>query len=134
MAVIVAEPCCSLLFQQHCSTNHVVHYCFNNIVQRTMLFNEQCCSILFQQCCSTNNVVHYCFNNVVQKQCCSIFFEQRSTNIVVHYCFTVVETGENNIDRTSLFVIVIIIEQCCNNIVFMAKQPCLQHCSLCATQ
>ena len=47
---------------------------------------------------------------------------------------TVVETGENNIDRTSLFVIVIIVaqpclkqvvtvlmlEQCCNNIIFMA--------------
>ena len=43
----------------------------------------------------------------------------------------VVETGENNIDRTSLFVIVIIVvikvlmvEQCCNNIVIIAEQAC----------
>ena len=62
--------------------------------------------------------------------------------------FTVVETGENNIDRTSLFVIVIIVaqpcwqgvtilmvEQCGNNNVIMAEQPCCgQHCSLGAAQ
>ena len=62
--------------------------------------------------------------------------------------FTVVETGENNnIDRTSLFVIVIIVaqpcqqvvtilmvEQCCNNIVIMTEEPCRQNCSLGAAQ
>ena len=76
-----------------------------------MLFNKQCCSLLFQQCCSA-----------LMKQ------EQ---------LFVVVGTGENNIDRTSLFVIVItvaqpcqqvvtvlMVEQCCNNIVIMAEQPC----------
>ena len=50
--VIMAEQCCP--------TNNVVNYCFNNVVQRTMLFtivstmlfNEQCCSLLFQRCCS----------------------------------------------------------------------------------
>ena len=50
--------------------------------------------------------------------------------------FTVVETRENNIDRTSLFVIIVtqpcsqvvtvlMIEQCCNNIVIMAEQQLL---------
>ena len=84
--------------QEQCWTNNVVHYCFNNVVERTMLFiivstmllNEQCCSLLFQQCCWTNNVVHYCFNNVVERtmlfitvstmllneQCCSLPFQQ----------------------------------------------------------
>ena len=67
----------------------------NNIVERTMLFiivstmllNEQWRSLLFQQCCS-----------VLMKQ---------------ERLFTIVETGENNIDRTSLFVIVIIVTQPC---------------------
>ena len=62
------EQCCSLLFQQCCWTNNVVHYCFNNVVERTILFtivstmflNEQCCSLLFQRCC----------------QCCSLLFQQ----------------------------------------------------------
>ena len=52
----------------------------------TML-NEQCCSLLFQQCLS------------------ALMKLQRS--------FTVVETEENNIDRTSLFAIVIIVAQPC---------------------
>ena len=96
------EQSCSLLFQQCCSTNNVVHYCFNNVVERTMftivstmlftvvstmLFNEQCCSLLFQQCCS------------------ALMKQQR--------LFTVVETGENNIDKTSLFIIVITVAQPC---------------------
>ena len=53
----------------------------------TMLLNEQCCSLLFQQRCSA-----------LMKQ---------------QQLFTVVGTRENNIDRTSLFVIVIIVVQPC---------------------
>ena len=49
----------------------------------TMLLNEQCRSLLFQQCCS------------------ALMKHQR--------LFTVVETGEDNIDRTSLFAVVIIV-------------------------
>ena len=72
-----------------------------------MLLNEQCCSLLFQQC-----------------YCCSAFMKQQRL-------FTVVETGENNIDRTSLFIVaqpcsqvvtVLMVEQCCNNIVIMTEQ------------
>ena len=86
-----------IMTEQCCSTKNVVHYYFNNGVQRTMLFtiisimlfNEQCCSLLFQQCCSLlfqqccstnivvhyyfNNVVHYCFNNVAQELMKQIF-------------------------------------------------------------
>ena len=58
-------------------------------VEVGMLFNEQCCSLLFQ-CCSA-----------------LIFIDLQQR------LFTVVETGENNIDRTSLFVIVIIVAQPC---------------------
>ena len=54
---------------------NVVHYCFNNVVQRTTLCTIVSTMLFDEQCCSTNNVVHYCFN-------------------------VVVETGENNIDRT----------------------------------
>ena len=121
MAVIVAEPCCSLLFQQHCSTNHVVHYCFNNIVQRTMLFNEQCCSILFQQCCSTNNVVHYCFNNVVQhwwsNNGCSRLLKQEKTILIEQACSLLLSLLNNAV--TTLF-------SWLNNLVYNIVH-CVQH-------
>ena len=61
----------------------------------TALLVEQWCNntvIMAEQYCSTNNV------EALMKQ-------QR--------LFTVVETGENNIDRISLFVIVIIVAQPC---------------------
>ena len=61
----------------------LVEQCCNN----TVIMAEQCCSLLFQQCCS------------------ALMKQQR--------LFTVVETGENDIDRTSLFVIVIIVAQPC---------------------
>ena len=100
---LLAEQCCSntvIMAEQRCSTNNVVHYCFNNVVQRTMLFNEQCCSLLFQQCrstCSTNNVhycfnnvVHYCFNNVVQhwwsNNGCSRLLKQGKTILLEQAC------------------------------------------------
>ena len=59
----------------------MIEQCCNNIV----VMAEQCGSLLFQQCCSA-----------LMKQ---------------QQLFTVVETGDSNIDRTSLFVIVIIVAQ-----------------------
>ena len=67
VTALLVKQCCNntvIMAEQCCSTKNVIYYCFNNVVQRTMLLNEQC-SLLFQQCCWTNNVVHYCFNNVV---------------------------------------------------------------------
>ena len=49
---------------QHCWLSNAVTTrlsWLNNVVQRTMLFNEQCCS--------TNNVVHCCFNNIDRTSC-----------------------------------------------------------------
>ena len=126
------------------------------IIISTMLLNKQCCSLLFQQCCWTNNVVHYCFNNVVH-YCFNNVVERTMLLTIVstmlhvlalmkqQRLFMVVGTGESNIDRTSLFAIVIIVaqpcsttvllvEQCCNNIVFMAEQPCWQQRSQGAAQ
>ena len=67
--------------------SNVVHRTILFTIVSAMLFIEQYCSLLFQQCCS------------------ALMKQQR--------LFTVVETGENNIDRTSLFVIVIIVAQPC---------------------
>ena len=123
LTMCLNEQCCSLVFQQCDKMNNVVHYCFNNVVERTMLFTiistmlwkEQCCSLLFQQCCLKNNVVHCCFNNIVERtmlftivstmlfneQCWSLLFQQCWwTNNVVHYCFN------NVVQRTMLFTIV----------------------------
>ena len=72
-------------------------------------------------------LVEQCRNNTVimAEQCCS------TNNNVQQRLFTVVETGENNIDRKLVRCCsVLMVEQCCNNIVIMAEQPC----SLGATQ
>ena len=86
-------------------------YCFNNVVERTMLFtivstmllNEQCCSLLFQQCCWTNNIVHYCFNNVSER---TMLFTIVST--MLSMLFTIISTMLFSIDEatTRLFTIV----------------------------
>ena len=85
--------------------------------------------IIAEQCCSTNDVVQ-----------CSALMKQQ-------WLFMVVEIVKKNIDRSSLFAIVIIVahpcwpfltvlmvEQCWNNIVFMPEQACWQHCSRGAAQ
>ena len=108
----------TVLLVEQCRNQHSYH-------GWTMLLNEQCCSLLFQQSCSL----------LFQKCCLTLMKQQR--------LFKVVETGGNNIDRTSLFVIVIIAAQPCkqvvtvlmveqwyNNIVIKAEQLCWQHCSL----
>ena len=77
----------------------LVEQCCNN----TVIMAEQCCSLLFQQC-----------RSLLFQQCCSLLFQQCCSALMKQQrLFTVVGTGENDIDRTSLFVIVIIVAQPC---------------------
>ena len=87
----------------------LLRHMLNNIVEkivRTTLFSHD------------NRVVKAFLNNTVimAEQCCSDYF---FNNVVQHMTkqqqrlFTVVETRENNIDRISLFVIIIIVAKPC---------------------
>ena len=125
MAVIVAEPCCSLLFQQHCSTNHVVQRTMLFNIVSTMLFNEQCCSLLFQQCCSKtmlfkNNVVQYFFNNVQRTLLFTIvsrLLKQEKTILIEQACSLLLSLLNNAV--TTLF-------SWLNNLVYNIVH-CVQH-------
>ena len=90
----------------------------------------------WQHCYHGGTILFTIVSTMSMTECCSALMKQQCL-------FTVVETGENNIDRTSLFIVaqpcsqvvtVLMVEQCCNNIVIMAEQPCWQHCSLGAAQ
>ena len=88
-----------------------------------MSFIIQCCSLL--NCCSLFNSMLFII------ECCSML-------VVSTMLFRVVETGENNIDRSKLVRYcyhccstlltscnsLFMVQQCCNNIVLMTEQPC----------
>ena len=83
----MVEQCCSLLFQQCCSTNNVVHYCFNNVVQRTMLFTIV--SIMLFSIDEATTVVHGA------AQHCSQLWVQH--NIVHSWQHNIVHSWQHNI-------------------------------------
>ena len=96
-------------------TNNVVHYCFNNVVERTMLFiivstmllNEQLFSLLFQQCCWTNNCFHYSFNNVVER---TMLFVIVSTMLLNEQCFSLLFQSTMLLNEQLLSLL---FQQCC---------------------
>ena len=108
------EPCCSLLFQQCCSTNNVVQYCFNNVVQRTMLFTIVS-TMLFK-----NNVVQYFLNNVQRTLLFTIvsrLLKQEKTILIEQACSLLLSLLNNAV--TTLF-------SWLNNLVYNIVH-CVQH-------
>ena len=75
VTALLLVQCCNtvIMAEQCCSTNNVVHYCFNNVVHYCF-----------------NNVAHYCFNNVVQhwwnNNGCSRLFKQEKTILIEQAC------------------------------------------------
>ena len=100
------EPCCS--------TNNVVQYCFNNVVQRTMLFTIVS-TMLFK-----NNVVQYFLNNVQRTLLFTIvsrLLKQEKTILIEQACSLLLSLLNNAV--TTLF-------SWLNNLVYNIVH-CVQH-------
>ena len=113
--------------------------CQTSLHNKGLDFNEFCHPLkkslgehcMAEQCCWTNNVAHYCFNNVVQhwwsnrwSNGCSRLLKQEKIILIEQACSLLLSVLLNQVLTVSM------VEQCCNNIVIMAKQLCWQHCSL----
>ena len=97
-----------------CSTNNVVQYCFNNVVQRTMLFTIVS-TMLFK-----NNVVQYFLNNVQRTLLFTIvsrLLKQEKTILIEQACSLLLSLLNNAV--TTLF-------SWLNNLVYNIVH-CVQH-------